>query len=75
MMDSTTFSRLLPLIVLLFIVAVVAVIAYVAYVVATLTAAATSKHMKERHITLTREGMRVQYRYVDDEEYRDRTQR
>ncbi|KAJ5439966.1 uncharacterized protein N7458_010964 [Penicillium daleae] len=67
-------SNLLPLILLLLFVAVLAVIGYVVYTIVQDVSKNTRAKMERKHIAFTKDGMKVQVREMQDEQYKDRTQ-
>ena len=68
-------KNLLPLILLLLFVAVLAVIGYVVYTIVQDVSKNTRAKMERKHIAFTKDGMKVQVREMQDEQYKDRTQR
>lgn len=68
-------SNLLPLILLLLFVTVLAVIGYVVYTIVQDVSKNTRAKMERKHIAFTKDGMKVQVREMQDEQYKDRTQR
>ena len=70
----THFSSLLPLIILLLVVGGFSLIAYQIWVVVNDIGDATTKKMEKKNIVLTKDGVKVGVKQVNQEEYVDRTQ-
>ena len=67
-------SSLLPLIILLLVVGGFAFVAYQIWVVVNDIGDATTKKMEKKNIVLTKDGVKVGVKQVNQEEYVDRTQ-
>lgn len=65
----------LPLVLLLLFVAVLAVVGYVVYTIVQDVSKNTREKMEKKHMVFTKDGMKVQVKEVQDEAYKDRTQR
>lgn len=74
-MSKSTSSSLLPLVILFLVILLLGVVGFVAYSIATAVADQTNKNMARKHMTVTKDGMRVGVREVGGEGERDRTQR
>ncbi len=68
-------SNILPLVLLLLFVAVVAVVGYIVYTIVQDVSKNTRKKMERKNIAFTKDGMKVQVKELQDEQYKDRTQR
>lgn len=68
-------SNILPLILLLLFVAVLVVVGYIVYTIAQDVSKNTRAKMERKHIAFTKDGMKVQVKELQDEQYKDRTQR
>ncbi|KAJ5390718.1 uncharacterized protein N7496_001786 [Penicillium cataractarum] len=66
--------NVLPLILLLLFVAVLAVVGYVVYTIVQDVSKNTRAKMERKHIAFTKDGMKVQVKEMQDEQYKDRTQ-
>ncbi|KAF3386777.1 hypothetical protein F1880_001137 [Penicillium rolfsii] len=67
-------SNILPLILLLLFVAVLAFVGYVVYTIVQDVSKNTRAKMERKNIAFTKDGMKVQVREIQDEQYKDRTQ-
>lgn len=68
-------SNLVPLILLLLFVAVLAAVGYAVYAVVQDVSKNTRAKMEKKHVVFTKEGMKVEVKEMQDEAYKDRTQR
>lgn len=68
-------SNLLPLLIFFVFVAVAGFIGYACYTVANEVANKASKSMEKRHMSITKDGMRVGVKEKNQENYVDQTQR
>jgi CHASE3 domain sensor protein len=68
-------SNILPLVLLLLFVAVLAIVGYAVYTIAQDVSKNTRKKMERKNIAFTKDGMKVQVKEMQDEQYKDRTQR
>lgn len=67
-------SSVVPLIITLLLVAVAAVVGYAVFTIATSISDTTSQKMQKHNITVSREGLKVGVKEMDQERYTDRTQ-
>lgn len=68
-------SNILPLIFLFLGVGVAAFIGFVVYSIVQDVKSQTQKKMEKKNVMFSRDGMKVGVKEVDDEEYKDRSQR
>ena len=68
-------SPILPLIILLVAVAIFAAVGYVAWTTATEVTRNTRSHMEKKNVMFSRDGLKVGVKELQDEEYKDRSQR
>lgn len=68
-------GNLLPLILLLLFFTVVAVVGYIVYTIVQDVSKNTREKMERKNIAFTKDGMKVQVKELQDEQYKDRTQR
>lgn len=68
-------SNILPLIFLFIGVAIAAAIGYVVYSIVQDVKSQTQKKMEKKNVMFSRDGMKVGVKEVNDEEYKDRSQR
>ncbi|EKV08858.1 hypothetical protein PDIG_67220 [Penicillium digitatum PHI26] len=66
--------NLLPLILLLVFVGIVAAVGFIVYSVVKTVGQTTRERIERKNIALTREGMKVQVKEIEDEAYKDQTQ-
>ncbi|KAI0157074.1 hypothetical protein GGR52DRAFT_188768 [Hypoxylon sp. FL1284] len=71
---TSTFSQLLPLLILLVVLGGAAAVGYQIYLGASKIRADAERHMAKKNVVLTRDGMRVGVRHVEQERYVDATQ-
>lgn len=74
-MAKTKGSNLAPLIILLLLVAVLAAVGYVAYTIFQDVSKNTRAKMERKHVVFSKDGMKVEVKEVQDEAYKDQTQR
>ncbi|KAJ5167852.1 uncharacterized protein N7482_003446, partial [Penicillium canariense] len=67
-------GNVLPLVLLLLFVAVLAGVGYVVYTIVQDVSKNTRAKMERKHIAFTKDGMKVQVKELQDEQYKDRTQ-
>ncbi|PGH01307.1 hypothetical protein AJ79_07944 [Helicocarpus griseus UAMH5409] len=67
-------NRLIPLLILFIVVGVLAVIGFVTWSIMMEVKAQTKKEMEKKHVTMSRDGMKVGYRELNDEQYKDISQ-
>jgi uncharacterized protein (UPF0333 family) len=67
-------SNILPLVLLLLFVAVLVVVGYIAYTIVQDVSKNARKKMERKNIAFTKDGMKVQVKELQDEQYKDRTQ-
>ena len=67
--------NIVPLIILLLVVGILAAVGYVAYSIAQGVSKTAREKMERKHIAITKDGMKVQVKEINDEEYKDNTQR
>ncbi|KAI9901393.1 hypothetical protein N3K66_003210 [Trichothecium roseum] len=72
--EPSTLIKLLPLLLTLAIVAVAAWVAHQIYLTSRSIGASASRRMGSKNVVLTRDGMRVGVRQVQNESYVDKTQ-
>ncbi|KAI4171868.1 MAG: hypothetical protein LQ343_003945 [Gyalolechia ehrenbergii] len=72
---ATASSSLLPLAILLLLLTLLALVGFAAYGIATSVADQTRGKMERRHVSFTKDGMKVGVREMGAEKQRDRTQR
>lgn len=68
-------QKVIPLVLLLLFVAVLAAIGYVVYTIARDVSKNTREKMERKHVLFTKDGMKVEMKQMEDEQYKDRTQR
>lgn len=68
-------SNVVPFILLLLFVAVLAAVGFVAYSIAQNVSKNTREKMERKHVVFTKDGMKVEVKELQDEAYKDRTQR
>ncbi|KAJ5808509.1 hypothetical protein N7474_009778, partial [Penicillium riverlandense] len=66
--------NILPLIILFVVVGILAAVGYVAYTIAQGVSKTTREKMERKNIAITKDGMKVQVKEINDEEYKDTTQ-
>ena len=66
---------LVPLLILFIILLVAAFIGYIVYTIANDIADKTNKNLEKRHVTFTKDGMKVGLKQVKEEDYVAQTQR
>lgn len=67
--------NVLPLVLLLLFVAIIAGVGYVVYTIVQDVSKNTRAKMEKKHMVFSKDGMKVQVKEVQDEAYKDRTQR
>ncbi|KAL2377326.1 hypothetical protein RJZ90_006812 [Blastomyces dermatitidis] len=67
-------NRLIPLLILLIVVGILAVIGFVTWSVMMAVKAQTKKEMEKKHVTMSRGGMKVGVKELNDEQYKDISQ-
>lgn len=66
---------LVPLIILFVVIVILAVVGFIVYSIVQDITKNTREKMEERNVMFTKDGMKVGVKEVDDEQYRDRSQR
>lgn len=74
-MAKSTLSALVPLIITVILLAVAGAVGYVAYCIAMDVADKTNKKMENKHMSLSKDGMKVGVKEVTAEQVGDSTQR
>ncbi|KAJ6005026.1 hypothetical protein N7540_012825 [Penicillium herquei] len=67
-------KNFVPLALLLLFVAILAAVGYVAYSIAQDVSKNTREKMERKHMVFTKDGMKVEVKEMQDEEYKDRSQ-
>ncbi|KAJ5584554.1 uncharacterized protein N7459_004354 [Penicillium hispanicum] len=67
-------GNVVPLVLLLLFVAVLAVVGYVVYSIVQDVSKNTREKMERKHVVFTKDGMKVEVKEMQDEQYKDRTQ-
>lgn len=67
-------NRLIPLLILFVVVAILAVVGFVAWNIMMAVTAQTKKEMEKKNVSMSRDGMTVGVRELNDEEYKDISQ-
>ena len=68
-------TNVVPLILLLLFVAILTGIGYAVYTIVQDISKNTRAKMEHKHVILTKDGMKVEVKEMQDEQYKDRTQR
>lgn len=68
-------SNVVPFILLLLFVAVLAAVGFVVYSIVQNVSKNTREKMERKHVVFTKDGMKVEVKEIQDEAYKDRTQR
>jgi hypothetical protein len=68
-------KKVIPLILLLLFVAIVAFVGYAVWTVVLDVKKNTRAEMERKHVSFSRDGMKVSMKEINDESYKDRTQR
>lgn len=66
---------LLPLIILVIVVAILSFIGYVVFTIVQDISRKAKEKMEKKHVSLTRDGVKVSVKQINDEDYKDRSQR
>ena len=66
---------LVPLLILFIVILIAAFIGYIAFTIANDIADETNKSLEKRHVTFTKDGMKVGVKQVKEEDYVAQTQR
>lgn len=69
------FGRLLPLALLFIFVGVLAVVGVVVYSIVSEVKQQTKEKLQKNNVNWSKDGVTVEMKHVEDEEYKDRTQR
>ncbi|MCJ1355924.1 MAG: hypothetical protein MMC33_005917 [Icmadophila ericetorum] len=72
--SSSSLSKIFPLLFLLTFLVFAAIVFYVVYMIVTDIADKTSKKMEEKHITLSKDGLKVGIKELKEENYVGKTQ-
>jgi len=75
MAKSKSKHNVFPLILLLLFIAVLAVVGYMVYAIVQGVSKSTREKLEKKHLIFTKDGMKVQVKEIQNEAYRDRTQR
>ncbi|OJD18523.1 hypothetical protein AJ78_01439 [Emergomyces pasteurianus Ep9510] len=67
-------NRLIPLLILIVVVGIVAVIGFVTWGIVMAVKAQTKKEMEKKHVTISRDGVTVGVKELNDEQYKDISQ-
>ncbi|PGG97683.1 hypothetical protein GX51_07193 [Blastomyces parvus] len=67
-------NRLIPLLILLVVVGILAVVGFVTWSIMMAVKAQTKKEMEKKHVTMSRGGMKVGVKELNDEQYKDISQ-
>jgi hypothetical protein len=65
----------LPLIILVIVVAILSFIGYVVFTIVQDISHKAKEKMEKKHVSLTRDGVKVSVKQINDEDYKDRSQR
>jgi hypothetical protein len=68
-------SKIFPLLVLFLVLAILGGVGFVVYTIIMDIKGHTTRKMEKRHVSFSREGMKVGVKEVNAEDYADRTQR
>lgn len=66
---------LVPLVILFVVIVILAVVGFVVYSIVQDITKNTREKMEERNVMFTKDGMKVGVKEIDDEQYRDRSQK
>lgn len=75
MAKKSVLGSLVPLIIIFFIICVLGAIGFVAYSIANDIAGKTAEKMEKKHITITKDGLKVGVKEVSREQQADKAQR
>lgn len=68
-------NSVVPLIILFLVVGVLAAVGFVVYTIVQDISNKTKARMEKKHIQFSKDGLKVSVKEVNDEEYKDQTQR
>ncbi|PGH28111.1 hypothetical protein GX50_08967 [[Emmonsia] crescens] len=67
-------NRLIPLLILIVVVGILAFVCFVTWSIMMAVKAQTKKEMEKKHVTMSRAGMKVGVKELNDEQYKDISQ-
>lgn len=68
-------NSLVPLVILLLVIGVLGAVGFVVYTIVQDISNKTRANMEKKHISFSKDGMKVSMKEVKDEDYKDQTQR